>query len=145
MCPCLLHLCFVTTLGNATWSCGCNPRVYNVAKIVLNHPVATWASSGASIDGALSDCQSGDPTATLIDSTTVDFECIKAYRTQLISEFPSIAGLSNTNLWLAKKNGQCVQFIGASNTIRTAACNSADKSLYFCTRPIDISKCRHIC
>ena len=92
----------------------------------------------ASATNALTNCQNGDPFATLIDSTNFDMPCFIAYRAQLISEFPIVP--ATADIWLANHNGQCVRFSGTTNTIVSAPCDSNDRELYLCTRPINTSK-----
>ena len=134
----LLSFCLSSATGTTTWSCGCNGQVYNVAKVVVSHSLATWGSSQASAASALNDCKNGDASATLIDSTTFDMPCFIAYRAQLLSEFPTVP--ATADVWLANHNGQCVRFSGTTNTVVSAACNPDDKEHYLCTRPINTSK-----
>ena len=136
----LLSFCLSSENRTNTWSCGCNGQVYNVAKVVVSHSVATWGSAQASAAGALNDCQNGDPSAALINSTNFDMPCFIAYRAQLISEFPTIPGIATADIWLANHNGQCVRFSGTTNTVVSAPCDSNDRERYLCTRPINTSK-----
>ena len=136
----LLSFCLSSATGTTTWSCGCSGQVYNVAKVVVQHVVAMWGTSLASVPGAMNDCKNGDPSATLIDSTNFDMPCFIAYRAQLISEFSGIAGIATADIWLANHNGQCVRFSGTTNTVVSAPCDSTDRKRYLCTRPINTSK-----
>ena len=104
--------------------------------------MAAWSTSLASADGALLSCQNGDPTATLINPNTVDIDCLKAYRARLIAESTSVVGvnLQDSDLWLGKKNGQCVKFIPVTSIIQTAPCDASDKERFLCQRPIRTCK-----
>ena len=134
-----LLLSFCLSSETNTWSCGgCSGQVYNVAKVVVSHSVATWGSSRASAAGAMNDCQIGDSSATLIDSTNFDMPCFIAYRAQLLIEFPTVP--ATADVWLANHNGQCVRFSGTTNTVVSASCVSTDRERYLCTRPVNTSK-----
>ena len=134
----LLSFCLSSESGTNTWSCGCSGQVYNVAKIIVSHSVATWGTSQASAANALNDCRNGDASATLINSTNFDMPCFIAYRAQLLLEFTMVP--STADIWLANRNGQCVRFSGTTNTVVSAPCDSNDRELYLCTRPINTSK-----
>ena len=103
---------------------------------MVHHSVATWGSALSSVDGATNDCRNGDPTATLINATVADLDCLKAYRTQLLSEFPNYPGIATSDLWLEKRYGQCVRFVGKTDTIVTTECNVNERARYLCTRPV---------
>ena len=141
----MLFVCIFIADTNS-WSCGCTGRVFHVAKVIVVHPSATWVSSLASAEGAMSGCQDKDQTATLINSSipASDLECLKAYRNELKSQFPNPTRDTTFDIWLANYNGKCARFSGKTDNVTTEDCDPKARARFICTRPINSSKYNNV-
>ena len=117
----LISAIFVRFARAASWNCGCDGFVYRVPQVIIDHAVATWSSSAASLAGATMDCGK----YTLIDTNIVNITCLKEYISKLQSEDRS----KISKVWMKNVDtSTCKYFDAKESKVKDVTC---DKNLRY--------------